>query len=82
MSCESDLKNMFNNLSWLKISLLLCVFGFLREFRPSEPFVVQFLTGPWKNFSLEVVTQKIYPWGTYANLALLTVLFLITDLLR
>jgi Reduced folate carrier len=36
---------------WLKLSLLLCVFGFLRELRVSEPYVTHFLVGPWKNFT-------------------------------
>ena len=40
---------------WLKISIILSVFGFLKEFRPSEPFVTDYLTGPWKNFTEEQV---------------------------
>lgn len=43
---------------WMKISLMLCTFGFLKELRPSEPFIVDFLTGPWRNVTAdEVYTQ-------------------------
>lgn len=40
---------------WLKISLLLCTFGFLKEIRPSEPFIVDYLAGPWRNLTMEQV---------------------------
>jgi thiamine transporter 2/3 len=41
--------------TWLRISLLLCFFGSLKEFRPSEPFVTHYLLGEWKNFTSEQV---------------------------
>lgn len=41
----------------MKISLLLCTFGFLKELRPSEPFIVDFLTGPWRNVTADEVIQ-------------------------
>ncbi|XP_033209623.1 thiamine transporter 1 isoform X2 [Belonocnema kinseyi] len=69
-------------MSWKKTSLILCMFGFLKEFRPSEPFVTNYLIGPWKNFTSEQVNQDIYPLGTYFNLAFLILVFLITDFLR
>lgn len=34
---------------WLKISAVLCVFGFLKEIRPSEPYITEFLVGHWNN---------------------------------
>lgn len=68
--------------SWLKVSLLLCIFGFLKELRPSEPFVYEFLIGEWRNVTEEQVSQDVYPVGTYAYLAQLVVVFLITDLCR
>ncbi|XP_004521825.1 thiamine transporter 1 [Ceratitis capitata] len=68
--------------AWLRISLLLWVFGFFREFRPSEPFVTEYLSGPWHNITAEQVNKEIYPFGTYAVLAQLAVIFLITDILR
>lgn len=67
---------------WLKISLLLSVFGFLKEFRPSEPFVYEFLIGPWRNLTEETILQEVYPVGTYSYLGQLVVVFLITDLCR
>ncbi|XP_017855201.2 LOW QUALITY PROTEIN: thiamine transporter 2 [Drosophila busckii] len=68
--------------NWLKISLLLCSFGFFREFRPSEPYVTEFLAGEWRNLTSEQVYQEVYPLGSYAVLAQLVIVFLITDLLR
>ncbi|XP_055708650.1 folate-like transporter 3 [Phlebotomus papatasi] len=67
---------------WLKVSLMLCTFGFFREYRPSEPFVFEFMSGPWRNISAEVINREIYPMGTYFYLGLLVVVFLITDMLR
>ena len=66
----------------MKISLLLCVFGFLKEFRPSEPFIYEFLIGEWRNVTSEQVNQEVYPVGTYSYLAQLVVVFLVTDLSR
>ncbi|KAJ9581497.1 hypothetical protein L9F63_023323, partial [Diploptera punctata] len=68
--------------TWLKISLLLCIFGAVKEFRPSEPFITPYLLGEWKNFTEEQVNQEIFPVGTYTYLAALVVVFLVTDLLR
>lgn len=42
-------------LTWLKVSLLLCCFGYLKEIRPSEPFVTDYLTQPWREITLEEV---------------------------
>uniref|UniRef100_A0A182JKS1 Thiamine transporter 1 n=1 Tax=Anopheles atroparvus TaxID=41427 RepID=A0A182JKS1_ANOAO len=67
---------------WLKISLLLCTFGFLKEIRPSEPFIVDYLAGPWRNLTMEQIVQEAFPIGTYSYLAQLAVIFLVTDLLR
>lgn len=68
--------------SWLRISLLLCTFGFFREMRPSEPFVVEYLTGPDRNITSEELNREIYPFGTYSVLVQLVIVFLITDILR
>ncbi|XP_050499312.1 thiamine transporter 2-like [Diabrotica virgifera virgifera] len=68
---------------WLKISLILCIFGFLKEIRPSEPFIYEFLIDRrWRNVTDEEVTQQVYPAGTYSYLAHLVLVFLITDLCR
>lgn len=67
---------------WLKISLILCTFGFFREFRPSEPFVSDFLTGEWRNVTENEINFQVYPIGTYSTLVLLVFVFLVTDILR
>ncbi|KAG5899300.1 hypothetical protein JTB14_029254 [Gonioctena quinquepunctata] len=68
---------------WFKISLLLCVFGFLKEIRPSEPFVFEFLIDKrWRNITEIEVTHKVYPVATYSYLIQSVVIFLITDLCR
>lgn len=67
---------------WLKVTLLLCAFGTLREIRPSEPFVSEFLLGEWRNITEVQLNRDVYPVGTYSYLALLVVVFLITDFLR
>ncbi|KAH1027329.1 hypothetical protein HUJ05_000859 [Dendroctonus ponderosae] len=68
--------------NWLIVSLLLSIFGFLKEIRPSEPFIYEFLIGEWRNITEEQVNQQVYPAGTYSYLGLLTIVFLITDLAR
>lgn len=60
----------------------LISFGLLKEFRPSESFVTQYLIGPDKNFTKAQVNQDIYPVGTYSNLSLLVLVFLLTDWAR
>ena len=46
---------------WLKISLLLCTFGFLKEIRPSESFIMPYLTDErWRNVTMDEVSVKIY----------------------
>ncbi|EAT35770.1 AAEL012085-PA [Aedes aegypti] len=67
---------------WLKISLMLCTFGFFREMRPSEPFVTEFLSGEWRDIEPEQLNRDVYPIGTYSYLGLLVVVFLVTDILR
>lgn len=67
---------------WLKISVLLCSYGFLREFRPSEPFAFEFLSGDWRNITSDQVNRIIFPIGTYSYLSQIVVFFLITDIFR
>ncbi|KAH8351294.1 hypothetical protein KR084_003028 [Drosophila pseudotakahashii] len=67
---------------WLKISCLLCVFGSIREIRPSEPYVTEYLLGPWRNITETQLTHDVYPVGTYSYLVQLVFVFLITDFLR
>ncbi|KAF6204345.1 hypothetical protein GE061_002686 [Apolygus lucorum] len=67
---------------WLMVTLMLCVFGVLKETRPSEPFVTKYLTNPPMNFTQDQVNNQIYPVSIYAMLLLCVVIFLITDLVR
>lgn len=67
---------------WLKISLLLCFFGFLKEMRPSEPFVIDYLLPPWRDLTAEDVNRYIWPHGTYWTTFTLIIVLLVTDFLR
>ncbi|XP_053600898.1 reduced folate transporter-like [Plodia interpunctella] len=67
---------------WIKVTLVLCLFGALKEIRPSEPFVSEFLIGEWRDITEDQLNRDVYPIGTYSYLALLVVVFLITDFLR
>uniref|UniRef100_A0A1B6CPJ0 Major facilitator superfamily (MFS) profile domain-containing protein n=2 Tax=Clastoptera arizonana TaxID=38151 RepID=A0A1B6CPJ0_9HEMI len=67
---------------WVKVSLLLCGFGILKEFRPSEPYIIQYLITPPMNFTEQQVNQDIFPVSTYSHMLSLIVVFLITDYLR
>lgn len=69
-------------MNWMVISCILCVFGCFKEFRPSESFVTDYLTGPWKNFSQVEVNQEVFPVATYSYAATLVFVFLITDFVR
>ncbi|XP_034249560.1 thiamine transporter 1-like [Thrips palmi] len=69
-------------MEWKMVAALLAAYGLLKETRPSETFITSFLTGPDKNFTSEQVNQEIYPVSTYSMLALLVVIFLVTDWLR
>lgn len=68
--------------SWLVTCLVLCMYGFFKEFRPSEPFLTEYLIGPPMNLTLDEVNYDVYPVWTYAYLSLLIVVLLLTDLLR
>lgn len=67
---------------WLKISFMLCIFGVLKEFRPSEPYVTKYLTNPPMNFTQNEVSDDIYPISIYTTMASLVIIFLLTDFLR
>lgn len=67
--------------NWMKVSLLLCVFGFFRELRPSEPFSTEFFIG-YRNLTTDDITQILYPLGTYSYMFQLIIVFLVTDILR
>ncbi|KAK9879544.1 hypothetical protein WA026_006614 [Henosepilachna vigintioctopunctata] len=68
--------------SWLKISLILSLFGFLKEIRPSEPFIYEYLSGNWTDITGREVSEQIFAVGTYLNTPLVIIAFLVTDLFR
>ncbi|XP_051283249.1 thiamine transporter 1 [Dicentrarchus labrax] len=74
MLCES-------NMSVVYPTLLLCVYGFFSNLRPSEPFFTAYLMGPDKNLTETQVVNEIYPAWTYSYLVLLFPIFLATDYL-
>lgn len=67
---------------WVKLSLFLCTFGILREFRPSEPYVTKYLNNPPMNFTLQDIYTDIYPVSTYSTMILTIIILLCTDALR
>ncbi|KAE8278704.1 Thiamine transporter 1 [Larimichthys crocea] len=70
-----------SNMSVVCPTLLLCVYGFFSNLRPSEPFLTAFLLGPDKNLTETQVVNEIYPVWTYSYLVLLFPIFLATDYL-
>ncbi|XP_060775017.1 thiamine transporter 1 [Neoarius graeffei] len=68
--------------TWFYPTVLLCVYGFFSNLRPSEPFLTAFLMGPDKNLTEREVVNEIYPLWTYSYLILLFPVFLATDYLR
>lgn len=69
-------------LDWFKTSLLLCFFGFLKEMRPSEVFIIDYLTYPWRAITPEQINKEIWPFGTYLTPVCLLLVLLFTDYLR
>ena len=67
---------------WVKATLLLCLYGFFKEMKPSEPFLTPYLKAPPINLTEEQLDNQIYPVWTYSYLVTLFVVFLVTDLLR
>lgn len=66
---------------WLKISLQLCVFGFFNGITPFSHFTFKFLT-EFRGISAQDVSDFFLAQGTYWNLGLLAICFLITDMFR
>ncbi|XP_074047321.1 thiamine transporter 2 [Macrotis lagotis] len=68
--------------SWIFPTTILCLYGFFSTMRPSEPFLVPYLTGPDKNMTLSEVSNHMFPVWTYSYLVLLFPVFVLTDFLR
>ena len=62
--------------------LILCSYGFFKEFMPSDPYFAIYLTGPDKNLTDTEVYEDIYPVWSYSLFATLVPVFLLTDLVR
>ncbi|KAL5243875.1 hypothetical protein ACI65C_011285 [Semiaphis heraclei] len=67
---------------WKKISLFVCVFAFVREFRPIEPFYAAYMTSPAINITLTQTSRDVYAVGAYSCFVLIIIVFLITDYLK
>lgn len=67
---------------WKWTTFLLCCYGFFKEIRPSEPFLTEYLIGNWTGLTKEQVYHDIYPVWTYSYLAVLVLVFLVTDFFR
>uniref|UniRef100_A0A8C0XN97 Thiamine transporter 2 n=1 Tax=Castor canadensis TaxID=51338 RepID=A0A8C0XN97_CASCN len=71
-----------SNSSWIYPTVILCLFGFFSMMRPSEPFLIPYLSGPSKNLTSSEITNKVLPVWTYSYLALLLPVFVLTDYVR
>ncbi|KAM7105986.1 thiamine transporter 2 isoform 1-T2 [Molossus nigricans] len=68
--------------SWIYPTVILCLFGFFSMMRPSEPFLIPYLSGPDKNLTTTEMTNEIFPVWTYSYLVLLLPVFILTDYVR
>ncbi|XP_004576806.2 thiamine transporter 2 [Ochotona princeps] len=68
--------------SWIYPTVVLCLFGFFSMMRPSEPFLIPYLSEPNKNLTSTEITNKILPVWTYSYLVLLLPVFVLTDYVR
>ncbi|CAJ0581851.1 unnamed protein product, partial [Mesorhabditis spiculigera] len=67
-------------MQWWTITLLICSYGVLKAFRPSEPYLYQY-EHETLNISEKDLEGKVYPLWTYSYMAFLVPVFLLTDLL-
>ena len=70
---------------WIYSTVLLCSYGFFKEFLPSEPYLTAYLdneTNASKQFNFDDVNNEIYPWWPYSYLVAVFILFMFTDVLR
>ncbi|CAD6187052.1 unnamed protein product [Caenorhabditis auriculariae] len=59
-------------------TLLLCFYGFLKEFRPSEPYLYEY-QHVYLNISEHVLNADVYPIWTYSYMVALFPVLLLTD---
>ncbi|XP_069068756.1 thiamine transporter 2-like [Pleurodeles waltl] len=77
-----SLREALQRAGWVYPTTVICVYGFFINLRPAEPFLTPYLTGSYKNFTVEQVMNGLYPIWTYSFLAMLLPIFLITDICR
>ncbi|XKL69668.1 hypothetical protein PGB90_007437 [Kerria lacca] len=68
--------------TWLKLSIWVAVYGFLKDCQPLDSYIVQYLLSPPLNFTTIQIMQEILPIATYVSLVELILVFLLTDWLR
>ncbi|XP_048835505.1 reduced folate transporter-like [Brienomyrus brachyistius] len=61
--------------------VFLCLYGFIVQLKPGEPFITPLLLSPEKNFTRQQVTNEISPVLSYSYMAVLVPVFLLTDFL-
>ncbi len=66
---------------WIYATVVLCCYGFFKEFKPSEPFLTPYLEDS-KNFTKDQVNAEIYPFWPYSYLVSAVFVFLLTDIAR
>ena len=67
--------------AWIWVTAVLCIYGFFKEFKPSEAFLTPYLIDT-KHFNETQVNSEIYPFWPYSYLVAALFVFLLTDLLR
>ncbi|KAK7590389.1 hypothetical protein V9T40_002002 [Parthenolecanium corni] len=78
---EMDFSNL-NSPDFGRVTFIICVFVLLREIRPIESYITSYLVSPPLNFSIDVVSEQIFPFGLLTTFISTIVIFLITDYLR
>lgn len=67
---------------WLFATLILCSYGFFKEFKPSEPFLTPYLVSGVKNFTKAELNSEVWPYSTYSYLISSLFVCLLTDIVR
>ncbi|CAB3396575.1 unnamed protein product [Caenorhabditis bovis] len=66
--------------NYIRTVILLCSYGVLKEFRPTEPYMYEY-EHVNLNISEHTLNHQVYPIWTYSYLAALIPAFLLTDVL-
>ena len=45
-------------MDWRLLTVIVCAFGFFKDLRPSEAYLTPYLTGEWKNLTIEQVKGR------------------------